>query len=198
VRIGIDFDNTLVRYDTLFHTVAVEQSLVPPSLPKSKLAVRDYLRAQGQEDRWTEMQGYVYGARMAEAEAYPGALDFLRWARAEGIELWVVSHKTRQPFRGPAYDLHAAAQDWVERYLPGLRVFFELTKKAKLARIAALRLDCFIDDLPELLLAEGFPGATARVLFDPDGGFAPDARLKAFRDWSAIRGHIETQWTIRQ
>jgi hypothetical protein len=37
------------------------------------------LRALGKEDVWTELQGYVYGARMAEAEAYPGVLDFMCW-----------------------------------------------------------------------------------------------------------------------
>jgi hypothetical protein len=202
VRVGIDFDNTLVRYDAIFHKVALEQGLIPAGLPQSKLAVRDHLRAQGQEDAWTEMQGTVYGARLGEAEAFPGALEFLRWARAEGIGLCIVSHKTRHPFRGPAHDLHAAAQGWVQRYLSGLvdpaSVFFELTKEAKVARIAALELDCFVDDLPELLLAEAFPPRTARLLFDPDAGFAGDGRLRAFRDWAGLQRHIEEQWTIRQ
>jgi len=72
MRIGIDFDNTLVRYDALFHRVALEEGLIPAGLPVNKNAVRDHLRAQGIEARWTEMQGTVYGARMAEAEAFPG------------------------------------------------------------------------------------------------------------------------------
>ena len=41
MRIGLDFDNTIVTYDSLFHKVATEQGLVPASLPVSKLAVRD-------------------------------------------------------------------------------------------------------------------------------------------------------------
>ena len=32
MRIGIDFDNTIVSYDTLFHKVAVEQGAVPGRL----------------------------------------------------------------------------------------------------------------------------------------------------------------------
>lgn len=202
MRIGIDFDNTLVRYDALFHKVALEQRLIPPSVAQSKLAVREHLRAAGNEDAWTEMQGHIYGLRMAEADAYPGSLEFIAWARGEGIELWIVSHKTRHPFLGPAHDLHAAARGWVERFLPALaagdRVFFELTKEAKLERIGALKLDCFIDDLPELLLAERFPARTARLLFDPDASFAGDARVQAFTDWVALQRHVEEQWTIRQ
>ena len=69
--IGLDFDNTIVSYDALFHKVAVEQALVPSDLPKSKLMVRDYLRKVNNETAWIEMQG-VYGARMVDAAAYPG------------------------------------------------------------------------------------------------------------------------------
>ena len=74
--IGLDFDNTIVSYDELFHRVALEQRLVPVETPVTKLAVRDWLRQAGREDRWTEMQGYVYGARMDEASAYPGLVEF--------------------------------------------------------------------------------------------------------------------------
>jgi len=45
-------------------------------LAVSKLAVRDHLRGIDQEDVWTEMQGYVYGARMDEAAMYPGAISW--------------------------------------------------------------------------------------------------------------------------
>jgi len=71
VRIGIDFDNTIVCYDTLFRQVALEQGLIPADLPENKGAVRDYLRTAGMEDRWTAMQGDVYGKRMNEACAFP-------------------------------------------------------------------------------------------------------------------------------
>ena len=42
--LGIDFDNTLVNYDNLFHKVAVEKGLIKYSLPANKIAIRDYLR----------------------------------------------------------------------------------------------------------------------------------------------------------
>ena len=80
MRIGVDFDNTIVCYDGLFHRVALEQGLIPASLPANKGGVRDYLRQIGREDDWTAMQGTVYGARMLEASAFPGVLDFFRRA----------------------------------------------------------------------------------------------------------------------
>ena len=129
MRIGVDFDNTLVSYDDIFHRVALEQGAIPASTPRSKLAVRDFLRREGREEVWTEMQGTVYGARMDEVQAYPGALEFLKWARSSGIDVCIISHKTRHPFIGPRHDLHAAAQRWVDRHVGQIETFFELTKE---------------------------------------------------------------------
>jgi hypothetical protein len=203
MRIGIDFDNTIVSYDALFHRVALERELIPADLPATKLSVRDHLREIGREDDWTEMQGYVYGARMDEALPYPGAIDFFDWARTERIDLAIVSHKTRHPILGCPYDLHEAARGWVRKFLIDIKqplidaadVYFEPTKRAKLARIAALDLGCFIDDLPEILLAAGFPERTSGLLFDFDGTHARDQRIPAFRSWNQLKQHIETLWT---
>lgn len=199
--IGIDFDNTIVSYDTLFHKVASEQGAVPGTTPRNKVAVRDHLRAIGKEDVWTEMQGYVYGARMEEAEAYPGVIEFFRWARASGVPLCIVSHKTLHPFIGPKYDLHQAARGWIETHLvdeqgPLIapeRVFFELTKEAKWSRIGATGCAWFIDDLPEILLADAFPDQVQRILFDPETHHPDSDGLTRLGDWSEIRRHFERQ-----
>ncbi|MBI1175211.1 MAG: haloacid dehalogenase-like hydrolase [Sideroxydans sp.] len=205
MRIGFDFDNTIVSYDALFYRVAVEQSLVPADLLQSKLAVRDYLRKMGNEDAWTEMQGYVYGARMSDAVAYPGAIEFMRLARDNGIAMTIVSHKTRHPFMGPKYDLHEAARGWVDSFLVNAgerliepdQVFFELTKEEKIARIAEAGCDYFIDDLPEILQMQGFPESAGRILFDPENhhdGVEVGARL---RSWQEIEAYFEDQWKAR-
>jgi len=191
MRIGIDFDSTLVCYDRLFHRAALESGLIPAHVAQSKNAVRDYLRREGREPAWTELQGAVYGARMAEADAFPGAIEFLRQARDHGCELFIVSHKTRTPIIGTPYDLHAAARSWLEAHVgealvPAHRVYFELTKEQKLARIGACGCMIFIDDLPEILLAAGFPGHVGRWLFDPDDNFAASSGVKRFAAWSDL------------
>lgn len=200
VHIGIDFDNTIVSYDALFHKVAVEQGAVPGETPRNKNAVRDYLRQAGREPVWTEMQGYVYGARMDEAAAYEGVLEFMRWARDAGLRLSIVSHKTRHPFMGPRYDLHAAARGWIEHHLLAggralidpQRVHFELTKEEKLARVASAGCDWFIDDLPEILQAAAFPATARPLLFDPDGHHTALAALNRMATWREIRSHFES------
>ena len=110
LRIGVDFDNTIVCYDDLFHRLALERGLIHPSVPRDKTAVRDHVRENGQEDAWIEMQGHVYGDRMSEAVAFPGVEDFFETCAARDIETFIVSHKTRYPNRGGSADLHEAAR----------------------------------------------------------------------------------------
>ncbi len=202
MRIGFDFDNTIVSYDMLFHRVAVEQSLVPASLPKSKLAVRDYLREIDKEDAWTELQGCVYGSRMNDAVAYPGVVEFMKHARDNDISMVIVSHKTLHPFMGPKYNLHDVARGWVETFLldesePLIdpeRVFFEVTKEEKIARIGQESCDYFIDDLPEILNMTGFPTSTEGILFDPEAQHIDAIVSERIESWQIINDFFEAKW----
>jgi len=198
--IGVDFDNTIVCYDDVFARVALEQGLVPPEAATSKTAIRDHLRSLGQEDRWTELQGTIYGPRMMEARPFPGVIEFFAACRAAGLPVAIVSHRTRFPYLGPRHDLHAAARDWLMRHgfhepagigLPVERVFFEETKEAKLARVTAVGCTHFIDDLPELLAHPLFPAQVRRILFDPHAAAplpAGTARLSAWDQAAAVLG----------
>ncbi|WP_316168993.1 MULTISPECIES: hypothetical protein [unclassified Bradyrhizobium] len=184
MRIGIDFDNTIACYDGVFHAAALERGLIPTDLGRDKNSVRDHLNGSGRKDDFTELQGYVYGARMDLVSPYPGFAEFIGAARQAGHDLFIVSHKTRHPILGPKHDMHAAARGFLsDRGLMGSgpdqiapeRVFFELTKDDKVARAHALSCEVFIDDLPEILAMSGFPDGTRKILFDPEGQFASRA-----------------------
>ena len=194
--IGIDFDNTIVSYDEIFYSVAREKGLVPASVDRSKQAVRDYLRQQNQEESWTEMQGYVYGDRMTEAAPFPGVRIFFLFCRKLKIPVRIISHKTRHPYRGPRYDLHRAALEWLDLndffndHFIGLRqedIFFEPTKEDKLARIAAQGCSHFIDDLPEFLNEPNFPTGVMRILFDSNGGHQDMGCCRRLTSWQEIK-----------
>jgi hypothetical protein len=137
---------------------------------------------------------------MADAAAYPGATEFMRLARQHGTSLAIVSHKTRYPFLGPRYDLHEAARSWVKNKLAAQnlieidQVFFELTKDAKIRRVAEIGCDYFIDDLPEILLAPAFPRETAGILFDPENGHTGEYSGARFESWRDIAAHFEAIW----
>ena len=113
--LGLDFDNTLVRYDKLFHKLALEKNLIEQEIPANKTAIRDYLREQGKEEEFTLLQGEVYGPRILEAEPAEGMLQALNELNENGIQMVIVSHKTRTPYMGPLR-LHKAAWNWLDKY----------------------------------------------------------------------------------
>lgn len=198
--IGIDFDNTLVQYDSLLHRCAVDRSLIPSSVPVQKTAVRDHIQQAHGNDRWTELQGYVYGERIREAQPAPGARSFIARARACGVTVFVVSHKTQFPALGPKTDLHESARGWLvthgfidrEAGLPSLdSAYFEASRAAKLARIGSLGCALFIDDLPECLEDPAFPGHTQGILFDPAQVFGEWQRTPRIASFSEAGGFLQ-------
>lgn len=195
MRIGIDFDNTLVCYDQLFWKLASDRNLIAATVPMRKDAVRDELRRRGLEPEWTKLQGQAYGSRILEAAPFPGVIQALDEFRHRKWTAYVISHKTRTPIAGDPHDLHAAARGWLTSC--GLvnsphtdltldRVHFELTKQDKLQRITELNCDVFIDDLPELLMDVEFPPNVQRVLFDPHRQFETSKGILTFHDWKEL------------
>jgi hypothetical protein len=193
--VGLDFDNTIVCYDALFHRLATERGLLAEDVPATKGHVRDYLRRIGREDDWTEMQGEGYGPRIVDAQPFPDVKDFLNGCRRRGIRCVIISHKTRTPYLGPKYDLHAAAHSFLQAHgfydtertgLSPVSVYLELTKQAKLQRIGALGCDLFVDDLPEFLAEPTFAASVRKVLFDPASAYPDNADYYRAQSWGDV------------
>ncbi|PPR61126.1 MAG: hypothetical protein CFH10_01263, partial [Alphaproteobacteria bacterium MarineAlpha4_Bin2] len=152
MRIGIDFDNTIVCYDEVFHRLALERGIINADVTATKTAVRDALRAKRREHDWIDLQGEVYGARMNEAKPMDGIFTFLERCRTENRRYFIVSHKTERPIAGQPYNLHTAARSWLASHgvASALNegVHFEKNRPDKLSRIEKLGCTHFIDDLP--------------------------------------------------
>lgn len=177
MRIGIDFDNTLIGYDAVFLAEARARGLVNGALLEgaSKQQVRDCIRRLDDgERRWQQLQGFVYGAGIAGAAAIDGAEAFLQRCAAAGHHVFIVSHKTEFGHYDPArVNLRHAALDWMRTQglldpgrfgLSAQRVYFEATRPEKLDRIARLGCTHFVDDLEEVLADPAFPPGIARLL----------------------------------
>ena len=198
MRIGLDFDNTIVRYDELFHRCAIERNLVPVDTPVSKAAVREYLWGLPDGNTpWTELQGIVYGERMSEAKPCPGVMDFFAFCRDRGIRVLIVSHKIEFPALGPRVNMRKAALLWIEKHCfygtgqGGLGrgdVYFESSRTEKLERIAKLGCTHFIDDLPEVLADPVFPKGVEKILYAGDRHVESQAGqgIKIFSSWPEI------------
>ena len=188
--LGLDFDNTLVCYDKLFHQLALERGLIEKSLSADKIAIRNQLRSQGQDEQFTLLQGEVYGLRILEAEPAEGMMSALNELKERGIKMVLVSHKTRTPYKGPSYNLHEAAMQWLEKHNffceTGLNwsqdnIFFEKTFDSKINRIKVLRCTHFIDDLPEVI--NKLPKYTQGIHFCPgDQKQTPHIQLSHWRE----------------
>lgn len=201
MRIGIDFDNTIAGYDHVFAAAAREIGFVPPGFSGGKRDVREALRRRPDGEReWMALQGQVYGARMDEAVFVEGADEFLARCRRKGVEAFIVSHKTvHGHFDSNQVDLRAAAWRWMEDrgFFAGDafpfsadRVFFEDTRSAKIARLAAIGCTHFIDDLPEVFLEPSFPAGVRRYLLVTGDGPPPTGPFRAFRRWHDISHDI--------
>ena len=201
VIVGLDFDNTLVTYDTLFHRVAVEQGLLSPDVARTKKDVRDTIRALPDgEISWQKLQGMVYGSRMSEAVLADGVPEFFDICGRRGVQVYIVSHKTK--FAG--YDdtranLRQSAMDWMyqNRFfdaecmaLNPANVFFENTRQEKLGRIAKLNCTHFIDDLEEVFSEGGFPLGVSKILYAPSGLASKLPGVAVANSWEGVAGLI--------
>ena len=192
--IGVDFDNTLISYDSVFHGLALEAGLIGPGDPAGKQAARAAARrSPGGDLAWQALQGQAYGPRIHEAEPAPGAKAFLAGCLAAGLRVLVISHKTLyatvDPSRTP---MRQAALDWLAAQgFPPLEVRFGATRQEKLAHIRDAGCTHFIDDLAETFLEPGFPAQVQGILYAPGTDPAPDLPgVLIARSWAEISRRI--------
>ena len=197
MRIGVDFDNTIVCYDNVFSVAARQLGFVDASWAVTKTQLRNLLRAQnGGEAKWQRLQGHAYGKGIVNAAPFPGIIDFLDAAARCSTDVFVVSHKTQYGHQDKGRtDLREAARKWMiqtkllgeEGGLKSDRIFFEDDLDAKVKRIAALDLDVFIDDLPEVFLHPAFPPAVSSILFGLKAFSYCGREIRAVESWERIR-----------
>lgn len=195
--IGIDFDNTIICYDNVFHTLALKYNLISPDFPKNKEKIRNFLRNINKEQEWTALQGEVYGKKMLEAQPFPGIKNFFKTVCEHEYKLSIVSHKTLYPYIGPKYNLHEAAYQWLEQnqffsLIKREQVYLEPTKSEKCNRILANQCTHFIDDLPEFLLDQDFPKTVHKLWFAPQENETRKeySSLIKYSSWNAISNYF--------
>ena len=93
--VGLDFDNTIADYGSLFTKVAIQSDLIEKGWNGSKKELKEFiLNKTNGEESWMELQGKVYGKFMNEAEVMPGVINFLMHCKRWKVPVCIVSHKT--------------------------------------------------------------------------------------------------------
>jgi hypothetical protein len=194
--IGLDFDNTITCYDRAIARLAGEVFDLPAHVKKTKVGLRDYLRAENREPEWTAFQGQLYGPGMDYAEAFPGAIKAIVALKQAGHRCVIISHRTKHPHLGPQYDLHTSVRKWIAAHLrhEGTAIFAETditmneTRDKKIAVISATQCDVFLDDLLEVLDDTHFPASTKKLWFT-DRPAPPNSNISVIQHWDELWQH---------
>lgn len=189
--IGLDFDNTLVSYDRLFYTTALQRGLIPDAVSIDKTAIRDHVRTlENGEIEWQKLQASVYGVLMPQALLIEGVLPFLEACNEDDAKVFIVSHKTQYAAQDTErIDLRQAARDWIEVH--GLKVddvFFADTRLEKVQKINSLNCTHFVDDLVEVFEIPEFSGDVDKILFTKNTSTRDD--MKCFNNWKDIYEYV--------
>jgi len=200
-RIGIDFDNTLARYDNVFYEASRSAGFTDLKPRQSKQQIRDHIRKQPNgDDHWQRLQAQVYGHRMAEAELFEGVGPFFHTCMTSDVEIFIVSHKTEFAKYDPdGPNLREKALQWMgdkrffDRSGYGIsksNVYFEATRREKIARIVNLNLSLFIDDLEEVFLESDFPENVEALHFSSEYSGLSQNPFTSYRNWTDIANAI--------
>lgn len=169
-RLGLDLDNTLIDYTVSCKSLAPNFGINKSSATRD--LIRSHLRHPDNDEEWQRFQSLLYTDGLDSAQPAPGAVELIRGCKNRGLEVFIVSHKTKSgPERFGARNLRAPALQWLTKHnlvpnlIPKHHVFFTDSVDAKVESIANLRLDVFVDDLPELLSHPKWPSSTLGLRF---------------------------------
>lgn len=177
MKIGIDLDNTIIDYQGVFSEIAIEKGYIKKQDAHTKEEVKQLMHSKGMNEEFTELQGLVYGKEILRAKPMQGVIEAMKKSRSMKVDLVIISHKTRYPYKGEKIDLHIAAKDWLTKNnllreeLTGItedKLFFEATMEDKINRIKREKCDAFIDDLETVL--EKLPRYVSKIHFNPSTG----------------------------
>ena len=196
INIGFDFDNTIISYENLFYKIAKDISDLPSEIKKDKNSIRNFFLESKKEDQFTILQGLVYGKEIMRATPTKNFLIILdRLFRQKNVKIFIVSHKTKYPYKGEKINLRDAATNWIENNLKingklsiNLNnIFYESTIEEKIDRIKQLKCNFFIDDLPSVILK--LKKGTTPILYDPHNNFSK-LKIDKINNWLDLEKKI--------
>ena len=176
MNIGLDLDNTIINYSDSYLYYANKLFKTAKEIEGNKQSIKKSIIENYNEHSWQKLQGVVYGIGMKHAKLFPEIYRFLWRAKNNNNNIYVISHKTLYGhFDNSKTNLRKKAIKFLKKHkLFGDlniklidQIYFCDTQNMKIDTINTLKLDVFIDDLPEILNHPKFPIKTRKILFDP-------------------------------
>lgn len=176
MKLGIDLDNTVIDYSNSYKILSRQFNY--PRQINSRNKIREtFRRNDGKDDEWQKFQAELYTRGLTYARPGYFVLEFIEKLKIRGIELFIVSHKTKnKKINGEEFEFRITAKEWLisNKIVPNLindsNVIFCETRDLKVKVIENLNLNYFIDDLVEVLEHEYFPSKTVGIYYDPENG----------------------------
>lgn len=196
-KVGLDFDNTIICYDDVFHTIALKKGWIKKDFPHSKVLVKEFLVKEDHNDlRWQELQAEAYGEEIFTAHFYPEALQVIKTLKDLGHELHIVSHKSEYSHLRKEVNLRQKALEWMEQnklleIIPPSNVHFAADRNQKVEKIKNLGIDFFLDDLLEVLEHPQFPSSTLRFHFTPGLDVKTKVEFPQINHWTKFQEAFE-------
>ncbi len=191
MNIGIDFDNTIAKYDQIFIETAIKKEFVSSNWFGNKEALKKEF--QNKKKEWMRLQGQVYGPLMRKAICFPGVKRFLLKAQFCNHKIFIISHKTIYGhYDETRTNLRKQALAWLEENnffnqrlynLCKNNIFFCTTKEEKIKKINELNLDFMIDDLNDIFRHK-ISTKTKKILFN--SSLKKNNADYNFGDWDQI------------
>ncbi len=193
INIGFDFDNTIISYEKSFYFLAHKIYKMPSDIEKDKASVRQFFINSGREEEFTELQGLVYGKEIMKANSTKNFINFLKKiSEDKKFNIFIVSHKTKYPYRGEKINLRDAATNWIKKNLTlnnkklikQNNIFYESTIEEKIERIKKLNCRYFFDDLSKIIKL--LPKDIEGYLYDPLDKYDKED-IKKIKDWDKVK-----------
>ncbi|MBT4792948.1 MAG: hypothetical protein HON90_15335 [Halobacteriovoraceae bacterium] len=149
LKIGIDFDNTLVDYSCIW-----EEKLTTflPNLAAKGIHAKQKLKQEMSHSAWIETQGDIYGNSISKMHLKQNRIELIQQLQKKGHQVEIVSHRSSVSYCG-RYQLQKKAQEFLEtNNLSSLQATFLETFPDKINYINKNSFDIFIDDLNSVLI----------------------------------------------
>ena len=188
MKIGIDLDNTIAIYDSIFSKYASILLGVKGCSKKKEVAY--FLKKQKRENDWTFLQGEVYGKYMNEASVANHFIERLSSIDLSEAVFEIVSHRSSLPSSGALYNMRNIAYEWIDINIApytniniNKSVFFFETIEEKIQFISDSNYFSFVDDLPLIFANKNFPKKTRAFLFTNGEKISKSPFFEVLHSW---------------